>query len=155
MDPTPQRIRAAAVPLVVAAALFVAAGGFVHLREWLDTYRHVPADVPGAFLVRVGFPLDTAVSAGVAGALLAGAFGLRRPAPWFVLAAAAFQAASLAVLVATRTGSVLGWAEPVWTAGADQSRAVEIGALVSLAAVAAHRALRDRRKVVLVPLPVR
>lgn len=30
-----------------------------------------------------------------------------------------------------------GWAEPVWTVGADQIRAVEIGALVSLAAVVA------------------
>ena len=45
--------------LIVVAAVFVAAEG-IHLREWLDTYRHVPASVPGAAVVRVGFPVNAA-----------------------------------------------------------------------------------------------
>ena len=50
-----------------------------------------------------------------------------------VLAALAFEVSSVAVLIGTRMGTVLGWTEPVWTAGADQSRAVEVGALLCLA----------------------
>ncbi len=131
---TSQRTTRFAAPLLLAAALFVAAGGFVHLREWLDTYRHVPASAPGGAIVRVGFPVNAAVSVVVAVALVFCAVHRTRFAVRIVAAAILFQAGSLAVLIRTRTGSFLGWSEPVWTLGAEQSRAMEVGALFSLLA---------------------
>ena len=133
-----------AAPLLLAAALFVAAGGFVHLREWLDTYRQVPASAAGAAVVRIGFPINAAASLVIALALAFTAVRRTRFAPHVVATAILFQAASLAGLILTRTGTVLGWTEPIWTLGADQSRAVEIGALISLTAVIAISALQRR-----------
>lgn len=52
-----------AAPLLLLSGVFVAAGGFVHLREWLVTYRHVPTSLPGAEVVRIGFVINAAVSA--------------------------------------------------------------------------------------------
>ncbi len=136
-------------PLVLAAAAFTLAGGAAHLREWLDSYRDVPADAPGAFVVRIGFPASAAAALVIAVALVATIWVARRFAPYVVGAAIAFNAASLGTLIATRTGSVLGWTEPVWTPGADQIRALEIGALVVLAAsVLVARVARP------VPVPV-
>jgi hypothetical protein len=61
----------------------------------------------------------------------------------------AFEAASLASLILSRTGSVLGWKEPVWTDGANQARLVEVIALVALAGVlVAPRFLSARRRFV-------
>ena len=129
--------------MVAISAMFIAAGGFIHLREWLDLYRHVPADSPGAAVVRLGFPLNAAASLILVIALIV---TIRRPSrltqPLF-LSAIAFQAASLATLIATRNGSVLGWTEPSWTPGAEQTRAVEIAAIAALVAVAAF-SRRDR-----------
>jgi hypothetical protein len=121
-------------PLVIAAAVFVAAGGVIHLREWLDSYRDLPSGVPGAAVVKVGFPVNAAVSAVVAVALVATLFTMRDRAVYVVFAAIAFQAVSLASLIISRTGSLFGWMEPVWTDGANQIRAVEIAALVALVA---------------------
>jgi hypothetical protein len=135
--------------LIVTAAAFVAAGGFIHLREWLDTYRNVPASVPGAAVVRVGFPVNAAVSLVVAIALLATLWRWTSQMTVVALSAFAFEAASLASLILSRTGSVLGWKEPVWTDGANQARAVEIIALVALAGVmAAPHFLSARRRFV-------
>lgn len=120
------------IALLLAAAVLVAAGGFIHLREWLDTYRNVPAAVPGASVVRVGFPLNAAASLVIAGALLATAWRLRRFVMVTVISAIAFQAASLGVLILSRTGDVFGWTERGWMGGAQQARAVEIAALVAL-----------------------
>ncbi|HVL93463.1 MAG TPA: hypothetical protein VM264_08970 [Acidimicrobiales bacterium] len=124
-------------PLQLAAAMFVAAGGFVHAREWLNSYRDVPAGAPGAALVRIGFPLNAGLSLLVAAALVVTAFAYRRWAPAVVVGAIAFQAVGLATLIGSRVGTVLGWSEPIWTLGADQTRAVEIGALVVLAGLVA------------------
>jgi hypothetical protein len=140
-------------PVLTAAAAFVAIGGYVHLREWLESYRHVPAGATGSAVVRIGFPVNAVLSAVLAIALLVCAVGRRRLAPQVVAGAALFQAGSLAVLIATRTGSVFGWAEPIWTRGATQSRAVEIGALVSLAAVATIAGIQRRRSTI-APIPV-
>jgi len=129
-------------PIVVLASMFVAAGGSIHLREWLDTYRHVPAGAPGAALVRVGFPLNTAVSILLVVALALAFYRQSRLLLAATVIAFAFEAMSLTTLIATRTGSVLGWSESMWTLGADQSRAVEIAALVALAALAAMTRLR-------------
>ncbi len=132
-------------PLVLAAAVFVVAGGFIHLREWLDTYRNVPASVPGAVIVRVGFPLNAGLSLLLAVGLLITLRWFRRLAPVAVGAAVLFEAGSLLSLILSRTGNVAGWMEPVWTDGANQTRAVEIGAIAALAAVIALVAQRRRR----------
>lgn len=123
-------------PLILASALFVLAGGYLHLREWLDTYRDVPSEAPGAFVVRVGFPVNVGLSVLLAVGLVATLFVARSLQPTVVAAAFVFQATSLAMLIGTRVGTVLGWSEPVWTTTASQTRAVEIAALVSLGAVA-------------------
>lgn len=127
----------AAAAVLLSAAVLILAGGYVHLREWLETYRDVPASVPGAAVVRVGFPVNAVVSLAIAVSLVATMLRLARYTTTIVLAAITFQAASLATLILSRTGSVFGWREPVWTHGANQARAVEIGALIALAAALA------------------
>lgn len=117
--------------------MFTLAGGFVHLREWFDIYRQVPASAPGSAIVRIGFPINAGMSLLLAAALVYCAVRPTRMGHLVVVSAALFQAGSLATLIATRVGTVFGWSEPVWTRGANQSRAVEIGALIALAAVAA------------------
>lgn len=131
-------------PLIFAIAALVGAGGYVHLREWLGSYRSLPAAVPGAPVVKVGFPITAAISAVLAIVLIV--MALRRQ-EWNRTTAvvlgitAIFQVASLAVLILSRTDSVFGWSEPAWTRGADQIRAVEVGALICLAQVAGLRAM--------------
>lgn len=131
-------------PLVLVAALFVAAGGFIHLRDWLDIYRSVPSSVAGAGVVRFGFPVNVGVSVVLAVALVVTVFRWRRFAPAVVGATVVFQAASLAALIISRTGSLAGWMEHAWTVGANQTRAVEIGAMAALAAVVAIVAMQRR-----------
>ncbi|MGI8661889.1 MAG: hypothetical protein ACR2LQ_01590 [Acidimicrobiales bacterium] len=131
-------------PLRIAGAAFVAAGAYIHMNEWLDTYRHTPSDVPGSWVVRIGFLVDVAISVVAVAALL---FTALRRARWATLVAVAvlgFQAGALATLILSRTGSVFQWMEPVWTDAAEQSRAVEIGALVSIAGALVLSGL-DRR----------
>ncbi len=130
------------LPLVAASAVFVAAGGYIHLTEWLDTYRDVPSAVPGSEVVTVGFPVNVAVS--VLAVLALAAVTWRAPRRlWLVVAATlAFQAGSLATLILTRTGSVLGWTEPTWNTAANRTRAVEIGAILCLAALGGILAMR-------------
>ncbi len=131
-------------PLVAAASVFVLAGGWIHLREWLDGYRDVPSTVPGAEVVTVGFPVNAAASVLAAGALVVALFLRRRWLPAVVGVTALFQVGSLAVLVLSRRGSFLGWEEPVWTMAAEQTRAVEIGALLCLALLGGFEVLRSR-----------
>ena len=131
---TRERVRTA---LLLTAVVLVLAGGLVHLREWLQTYRDVPAAVPGAAVVRVGFPLNVAASLVIAAALVATMLGFARYTVIAIVSAIAFQAASLGTLILSRTGSVFGWREPVWTDAANQARAVEIGALIALVAAMA------------------
>jgi len=137
-------LRRRTTPLVLAAAAFIAAGGYIHLREWLDTYRDLPSGVPGSAVVRVGFPINVGLSVLLAVALVVTLFAGRRLAPLVIAAAVAFEAGSLAALILSRTGSLAGWMEPVWTRGANQTRAVEIGAIVALAAAAAMAAAQRR-----------
>lgn len=120
--------------MLFASAAYVVAGGYIHVSEWLGQYRFVPTSAPGAALVRIGFPVNAALSVVLAVVLLAAAVRLPRLVLPAVVAAMAFQAASLAFLIGSRTGTVLGWSEPVWTTAAEQTRAVEIGALLMLAA---------------------
>lgn len=123
--------------LLFAVSAMTAASGYVHGREWLDTYRDVPSAAPGSWLVRIGFPVHTVTSIALAATLMVVAVTLVRVMWPAVVAAIAFHAASLALVVATRKGSVFGWSEPVWTSGAVQSRALAIGALLGLASLIA------------------
>ena len=133
-------------PMVVLAAVFTAAGGFIHLTEWLDLYRHVPAGSPGADVVRLGFPLNAAASLLFVIALALVHRRRSRLTQPTIVAALAFQGASLAMVIATRVGTAFGWTEPSWTPGAEQSRAVEIAAIVALLALALLvRGERSRR----------
>ena len=135
-------------PLVLASAALITAGGYIHLREWLETYRDVPSEAPGAFIVRIGFPLNAAVSLLLAIALVATVFVVRRFQPLVVASAFLFQAGSLAVLIGTRIDTVFGWTEPGWTTGASQTRAVEIAAMMCLpGALVLHRSPTDRASV--------
>jgi hypothetical protein len=126
-------------PMLLAAAAFTAAGGYVHLREWSETYRDVPSAAPGSWLVRIGFPLNAGVSALAAVALVLAATRLPRLAVPAIVGTFLVQAGSLAFLIGSRTGTVLGWTEPVWTPGAEQIRALEIAAMVALVVAAALR----------------
>ncbi len=124
-------------PLVIASAVFVAAGGYIHLTEWLDVYRDLPSQTPGVEVVQIGFPVNAATSLLAVVALVVAVWKLPRLL-WLVVAGTfVFQAGSLAVLILSRTGTVFGWTEPVWNDAANQSRAVEIGAMISLAALGA------------------
>ena len=102
-------------PLVAVAALFVLAGGFIHLREWLDTYRDLPAAVPGRAVVQIGFPINAATRSPP---LSPSWSPLVWKTDWLrlvVAGVALFQIGSLAALVISRNGTLLGWTEPVWT----------------------------------------
>lgn len=129
-------------PMLLAAAAFTAGGGYVHLAEWLDTYRDVPAEAPGSWLVRIGFPVNTAVSLVAAVALVLAATRLPKLAAPAIVGTFLFQAASLAFLIGSRTGTVLGWTEPIWTPGAERSRALELAAMAALLAAVAIRPAR-------------
>lgn len=124
-------------PMLVAAAAFTAAGGYVHLTEWLDTYRDIPSEAPGSWLVRIGFPVNAALSAVAAVALVLAATKLPKLLLPAVVGTFLFQAGSLGFLIGSRTGTVLGWTEPIWTPGAEQSRALEIAAMAALVVAAA------------------
>jgi len=137
-------------PMLVAAAAFTAAGGYVHLREWLDTYRDVPSSAAGSWLVRIGFPVNAGVSVVAAVALVLAATRLPKLLWPAVAATFAFQAASLAFLIGSRTGTVLGWTEPIWTPGAEQSRALELAAMAALVLVVVLRRLAPVQR----PTPV-
>lgn len=116
--------------LVGLAALFVLAGGAVHLREWAQTYRHVPDAIPGADVVRLGFPLQAVASVAAAAALV---WQGRRRWWWAAaLGAAALQAGSAAAVVLSRHGTLLGWRETGWTKAATMSLALAAAALVLL-----------------------
>lgn len=127
-------------PLVLAAATYTLLGGYVHLNEWLNGYRNIPASVPGSWVVRIGFPLNTAASVLLAAVLILAALRLPKLVVPTLAANVGFQLSSLGILIATRVGSVFGWAEPSWTPGANRARAVEIGAvLLSALAVVGYR----------------
>jgi len=128
-------------PMLLAAAAFTVAGGYVHLREWLDTYRDVPSSAPGSWLVRIGFPVDAGLSVVAAVVLVLAATRLPKLTVPATVATLLFQAGSLAFLIGSRTGTVLGWTEPTWTPGAEQSRALELAAMAALVVAVALRRL--------------
>lgn len=132
-------------PIAALGAAFVLAGGYVHLREWLETYRDVPSGTPGAFVVTLGFPVNAALSAVLAIAIAASIIRFRRALLPVLVLSLGFQLGALALVILTRTGSVFGWAEPTWTAGANDARATAIGAIASIVAAVAV-GLRSRQR---------
>lgn len=137
-------MRRVTTPLILIAALFVLAGGYVHLREWLDIYRALPSIVPGRDVVRIGFPINAGLSIALAFALVLTTVRLRRLAPVVLVGAILFEAGSLAAVVISRNTTLFGWMESVWTLGANQSVALEIGAIVNLVLVLALGTIRRR-----------
>ena len=127
-------VRRPLLPLAILAAVYVLATGGIHLREWAETYRYVPADAPGGWVVRAGFPLQAVVAALLAGTLVAaalkwtGGIGLGGVAVAGIL----FEAASLTALLLSRRSGVFGWTEEGWSNGPSQTLAVELGALALL-----------------------
>jgi hypothetical protein len=114
-----------AVPLIT--------GGALHLRDWLRTYRGVPWEVPGAWVVRVGFPVNAAVSVAFAVVLVVAAARSWSVARWVVAGAIGFQASSIAALALSRGSGVFGWVEPGWTVEARQILTLEIATIIGLA----------------------
>jgi hypothetical protein len=118
-------MRRATTPLILIAALFVLAGGY---------------DV-----VRLGFPVNAAVSLILALALVLTTRWRRGLTPLIVAGAIVFEAASSAALIISRNGTLFGWTERIWTLGANQSIALEAGALVNLLLVMAIAMVGRRR----------
>ena len=120
--------------LATLATMFVVAGGVVHLCEWAETYRHVPASAPGAFVVQQGFLAHALAAVLIGAALLVLAW--RRPKGGWVVATAlagiALQAATVTGLFLSRNAGVFGWRESGWSTGATQSLAVALDALALL-----------------------
>ena len=138
-------MRRPTLALLALAAALVAAGGVLHLRDWLSTYRAVPWEVPGAWVVRVGFLVNAAVSVVVGVGLVAAAILFRRLLGVATAATIGFQLASIAAVILSRHGGVFGWVEQGWTTQARQVLAVEIAAVGVL--VAAQLARVPRRQV--------
>jgi len=125
--------------LPALAAALVAAGGALHLRDWLRTYRAVPWEVPGAWVVRIGFPVNAAVSVVVGVVLVGAAIRFRQLLGAAIAVAICFQLASIGALVFSRHGGVFGWVEPGWTTQARQILGSEIAAVVVLLAAGLGR----------------
>lgn len=136
-------IRRMTLPLLTLSAVLMAAGGALHVRDWLRTYRAVPWEVPGAWVVRVGFPVNAAISLLFAALIILAATGPRLR-PYAIAGAIAFQAASLVALVLSRNGGVFGWTEPSWTMEARQIRTLEIATILALALAAVAGRVRRR-----------
>lgn len=120
--------------LTAVAAVGVLAGGVWHLLLWFDRYRELPSQIPGVEVVKLGFPVNAALSVAVAVALVALP---GRVIP--VLAGLGLQAGSIAALVDSRTSTVLGWEESVWDTPAVGLLIVEVLTAAALIAVVAGR----------------
>jgi hypothetical protein len=142
------RVVPLSAPLLAAAAVYTAGAGYVHLREWLDLYRNLPSSVPGSAVVRIGFPVHAVVSGLLAVTLLVGARRGGRLVRYAVGGSLVFQAAALAALVVSRTGSLFGWREVTWTGGAGEALLAAIGAMVTLSAAISVAAVERRRPAV-------
>ena len=123
-------------PLALATAAFVAAGGFIHLREWWETYRDVPSSVPGSWVVRVGFPVDVALSV-VAVSALVGAVWTGRRLAMVAGGILAFQVGASVAAVVSREASLFGWTENGYNAAVRQAFAVQAGAALCVVALMA------------------
>ena len=119
------------------AAIGVAAGGILHYQIWNDRYRgsKLPDGVvPGAWVVKKGFPINFALSIILAVVLLAFAFAfIARIGRFALLAAGGLELGSIVFLVLSREASIFGWKETGWDADAKRVLVVEIVSGVLLA----------------------
>ena len=112
---------------LVAAAL-VLAGGLLHYQIWDSDYRDIPdGALPGLDVVKIGFPVNAAVSVLLAVLLVVFA---RRPIVW--LAALLFELACIVTLVLSRQASVFGWEETGYNDDAKKVLVVEVLSVVVL-----------------------
>ncbi|MEJ7584685.1 MAG: hypothetical protein WKF43_11510 [Acidimicrobiales bacterium] len=113
---------AAKTGLSVVAAVLVLAGGIFHYQIWDSDYRSIPdGSVPGLDVVKIGFPVNAALS--VLLAILLVVFA-RRPIVW--LAGLVFELACIVTLVLSRQASVFGWKEEGWSDDAKKVLLVEV-----------------------------
>lgn len=122
--------------VIGAAGLAVLAGGLLHLNTWNSDYREIPDGVvPGLWVVKVGFPVNTLASVLLAAGLIAVAFGALSRIRLVVLGAAlALQVGSIAALIVSRGPGIFGWSEKGWEGDAVQILIVEVVAAALLVA---------------------
>lgn len=115
-----------------AAAALVAAGGAIHLQQWLVRMRDVPTIGPM-------FLLNVAASALVAVLLLV------RPSYPSIGAGLAVSVGTLAALVVARYETLFGYREPTWRSPATAAVVVELAASACLVILAASLARTSTR----------
>lgn len=148
-DPRDPHRTPLALGVWLVSAIGVLAGGLLHLKIWDSDYRDLPSDagIPGAWVVKTGFPINTAVSVLVAAAVAVCAFGLLRVIrPYLIPVALAVEVASIGALVASRQSSIFGWAEKGYDSQAKQVLLVEIVTVVLLVGAAVLPTLLRRRQ---------
>ena len=109
----------------LASVALLLAGGFIHYRLWRHGYRGIPYIGP-LFLANV-----------ISSALIALGLLIFRRSTTVMLGGAALSAGSLVALVMSRTTGILGFTDGSWTHDAYGAIAAELGAVVSLAVLAA------------------
>lgn len=133
--------------LALLAAAAVAAGGVLHVLLWDERYRtadQLPSEVPGAWVVKTGFPVNGALSILLALVLAAFAFGfIIRLGRLAVLGAIALEVGSIVALVLSNGDGFFKWTEK---GDSDSSRVLrlEIAAIVLLVATLLVDMVRSR-----------
>src|SRR3954452_16211235 len=95
-----------------AAALLVLVGGLLHYQVWNKTYRHLPTQIPGVWVVKQGFPVNVLLSI-----VMAVLLGLTAVGMWaalgrlLALVALALELGSIAFLVLSRGPGIMSWQE--------------------------------------------
>jgi hypothetical protein len=148
VDPRNPHHTPLALAVWLASAVGVLAGGLIHLQIWNSTYRALPGGgvIPGVWVVKVGFPINTAVSVLVAIALALCAFGMVPVIRRFVIPIAlALEVSSLGALIASRQASIFKWTEKGYDSNAKEVLVIEIVTVVLLVAAAVLPTLLGRR----------
>ena len=135
--------------LAIVAALLVAAGGIAHYVLWDDRYRDLPDQVPGADVVKLGMPVNVALS--LAAAVLLVLLPKQRLVS---IGALVLQLGSIFALVDAREWMVLGWEERGYDSAASNVLILEVVAalvLIALLVVQSRRPAADDPVTVLSP----
>ncbi len=112
------------------ACLAVLAAGLLHLQIWNSTYRlssDLPSSIPGAWVVKVGFPAHAAVSVILVVLLLF----VRRQILW--IGAVLVELGSIGALVVSHQWSLFGWQDHLWDTKSKEVVVVEVIAVIALA----------------------
>lgn len=116
------------------AAVLVLLGGILHLQLWNKTYRNLPSQYPGAWVVKDGFPVNGVLSILLAAALVITASGLLDLAPRLIgFLALLLEAGSIAALALSRSShGIFSWRESGWNTDAKRVIFVELAAVLVL-----------------------